>query len=402
MTRGTIWGAVVVLGLATLGLRWFVEMFEPVSVTRSTGVRDEARRDPYLALTRFLERMGRAVERTSDPHRLLSLDGPGVLVLDRRRAYHLSTERAGAVRQWVEEGGYLILVPEIDGTPDLLVDDLDLEWATPAGDATAESEEVDDAVDAAAGVPDTPGRPDRKRTPLPALPETTTVRVPGAGRPLTIDGYRGLEPGDITPVWTAGNGPWGQQVMHLSVGSGAVTVVVDFDRLTHNTGLGHRDHAEFVWQLIQRYGPAGPVVLLSRLDVPSLWDWLFTSARAALAAGLLALVLWIWHVAPRFGGVILQPPPDRRQLHEHLTAVGRFLWRQQGPEVWLGVMRAALAEKVVRRVTPAALGRERVHAVAVQTGLPAGVVARALEGPAHDAATFIAAAQALQSLDRKL
>lgn len=376
MTRVTIWGSVAALAAAAAGLMWFVATFEPMAVRRREAPQAAARRDSYLALGRFLMRMGRPLQRSEDAQTLDRLDARGVLVLDRGRASHLTPARLQRVWTWVAGGGYLIVAPEPADEPDPLLGALGLERAE---------------RDSAASAEDGPTPPSRE------------VRLPGAPRPLAVAPFAGFTPGRIAPAWSAGATTDGRvQVLHYDRGQGSVTVVDGLDVVMSNASIGDHDHAELVWRLIDRYQPSGPVTLLTGLETVTLFGWLAVHARAALAAGGVALLLWLWQIVPRFGGVLPPPAADRRQLHEHLSAVGRLVWKQGGPAAWIPVMRGAVADRIANR-WPAAPGGDDDHGIlAAHTGLTPSEIDLALRGEPRDSEQFIKTARALQQLERRL
>lgn len=384
MTRRLVWLGVLVLALLALGSAWFLHNFERVPVKEREAPQREARQNPYLALERFLARMGRPVLRESNAQALDRLPPGGVLFLDKGRRHHLTPARQAALLRWVQEGGYLLLVPEFQGVPDPLLEALGAEWfEAPETDA-----EEDDP-------------PARKP---PRLPPQLIVRVPGSDTALAADFRFGLVPGSPEPEWQAGHPDHGQQLLHYARGRGHVAVVVGLDGMLSNWRIGERDHAELLWALLQRYQPQGTVMLVSRLEVPSLWDWLAESAWAACIAAAALLVLWLWRIVPRFGPIAPELPPARRELREHLAAVGRFLWRSGGLGHWLAVARGSfLARLALRHPAIAALpAGEQAAALAQLTGRPAQHIAAALHGPAATPAAFTEALRLLQRIQSRL
>lgn len=374
MNHRLIWsvaGVVVCLGIV---VAWFFNTFERVSVTRRDAPQAEARENPYLAFERFLGRMGRPVTRTTDADILHRLPVPGTLILDRGRAYHLTYARQVALLQWVTSGGYLILVPEVSGTPDPLVDMFDLIWT----DTLLESED------------------------LPPKPSRRPVLIPGAERPLTVAFQDGLTAVGEDPEWAATDPNYGAHVLHFVHGEGAATVIARLDALVSNSGIADYDHAELVASLLERYQPNGAVVLLTRLGIPTLGEWLVARAPHALASGVLLLGLWLWSVVPRFGVVVPEPSPDRRDLHEHLLAVGRFVRKRGGGDVWLTIVRSAVKGALVRRHPSSGTGDDDLAARALHTGIPLADLSHAFTGDGSRTDRLVATMRALQRVERSL
>jgi len=385
MNRRVIGGAVGVVVCLGLVASWFLNTFERVPVSRRDAPQAGARENPYLALERFLARMGRQVTRTTEADILQRLPAPGALILDRGRAYHLTGPRQEALMEWVNSGGYLILIPEAPGTPDPVVDMFDLVWT----DVLLESESDDEV----------PGEPQSK---LPPKPSQRPVVVPGAARPLTVAFQGGLTPVGEDPEWAATDPNYGAHVLHFAYGQGSVTVVARLDALLSNNGIADYDHAELVSTLLQRYQPNGAVVLLTRLGIPRLGEWLVAHAPLALASSALLLAIWLWSVVPRFGVVIPKPSPDRRELHEHLLAVGRFVRKRGGGDVWLTIVRAAVKGALVRRHLSYGLGGDDLATLATHTGIPLADLTQAFTGDGIRADRLVVTMRALQRVERSL
>lgn len=489
-----ILGAVV---LAACGW-WISTHFERVAVTRDTPPEPEAQHNPYLALERFMTRMGRSIVSTGDVRTLDKLPPHGVLILDRHHRAILGQERLKALFDWVGKGGYLIVVPEDGDEPDPVMAYLHVHWdddaqgscddcrddtdvpgegaapasapaATPgpsaAAGASAASGPAASPARAGAGallpasmpasapvLASAPGAPansaaasapraasapaaapatdtggddsgdaggddasgndeaddgddDGADAPAPPRPKTFPALIPGATRAQTIAmQYSGLAPGDIQPVWEVlmdDNSAW---LLDYRYGLGNVSLVASLDDVLSNDSIADYDHAEFFWKLLQHFQPTGPVTLMTHLPVPDLFDWLVDSAWAASLSGLVLLVLWLWQIAPRFGGTAPDLPPSRRELREHLNAVGRFVWRSEGLGRWLEVARTAFRERLAMRhpAIAAMSAHEQADALARLTALPREEILHALTAGAGNASEFTAMLRTLKHLKHNL
>jgi hypothetical protein len=385
MSRRALWilgGMVLSLGLVG---SWFLNTFERVPVPRRDAPQAEARQNPYLALERFLSRMGRSVARTTEADILHRLPAPGTLILDRGRAYHLTDLRQEALMRWVSGGGFLILVPETPNTPDPVADLFDLVWTS----SLRGSEDGDDPL--AEPQPTQPPRPSQR-----------AVVVPGASRPLTVAFQDGLTALGEAPVWAATDPNHGAHVLHFAYGRGSVTVVAHLDALVSNDRIADYDHAELVSTLLERYQPTGAIVLLTRLGIPSLGEWLVAQAPLALWSAALLLIVWLWNVVPRFGPVVPEPSPDRRELREHLLAVGRFVRKQGGGQAWLTIVRSAVEGALVRRHPSYRPGVDNPVMLAARTGIPAADLIQAFTGDGTRADGLVTTMRALQRVERSL
>lgn len=400
MKRRLLWITVLGIALVVLGAVAFFALFEEVPVTRQEAAQAEAQRNPYLALERFMQRMQRPLTRDNDATLLDRLPaGGGVLILDINRRVHLTPERLARLLAWVEAGGYVIAAPEWQGEDRLLAH---FGLVRPERKEPAAVVDEDDEAEAEAPAP-----PPKAKAVKPSrrAPETVNVTVPGSPRALTIEFRRfNFTTGQRQPEWAVSSTDFGPNVLHFKHGRGAVTVLP----LSHftNTMIGRHDAAELMWTLVQTYQPQGkgPLILMTRLHLPTLWEWLAGPAQAALIAGLLLLALWLWRIIPRFGPLAPEPEPHRRQLREHLTAVGRYVWRAGGLAHWLQIAREAFFTRLkVRQPSLAQLPPDRLPAALSQlTQRPATLIASTLYGRADSMHDFTIAMRTLRNLERSI
>jgi len=389
MRRSAVLVSLTMALLAVLAATWFFHNFEEVTEKERTQPEVEALRNPYLALERFLARMGRPAERRIDARFLDTLSPGGVLILDAGRQGHLMPQRLARLLSWVEGGGHLIAAPERAGK-DPLLERFGVRLAAPAKVFSGPMVEGADPAHCA------------------PLARQIAVNIPGAARTLYADPpyYRGVQAGKVEPAWAAGAPGQGAQYLHFAHGAGQVTFVAGLAGQFGNRAIGRCDHAEILWALLQAYPSQSnsPVRLMTRLEFPSLWQWLVGSAWAAVLSGLALLLLWLWRVVPRFGAPLPDPEPERRQLREHLVAVGRYVWRSGGLDYWLLVAREAfLARLALRHPALATLPPvEQAEALARLTRRPAAMIADALHKPAGPLSSFTSAMRTLQNLERSL
>lgn len=352
------------------GGAWFYFNFERVPGRERVGFQGEARRNPFLAAMRLIERMG---VRTREARRVTDLDvlpPGGTLILARHRA-GLTKPRVERILSWVAAGGHLILEAEGYRDPDALLDAL--------------------------GVM----RRELRLRP-PARPSDITL--PHATAPLRVYfGYR-MDLIDLKrQAAVAVDDHWSVLLLHFARGRGSVTVLNGLGFMS-NDHIGEHDHAEFVWQLV-RFNPSTHEVLVApKLRTPSPVAWLADQAwPVAVIAGLL-LALWLWRIVPRFGPLQPDPPPARRQLLDHLRASGLFHWNSGGAARLLAAAREVCMSRVGRNHPEIASlpALERAARLAALSGLPGQDIAFALEGVPAQPAQFTAVIRTLQAVGEKL
>lgn len=398
MSRRIVWGGLAVLVFTVLLGLWLSTRFEQVPVDRWTPPGKEARRDDYLAMGRFLQTMGRPLHRAAGAEQLDHLAPGSVLLLDKQRRTHLTPARTQHLLDWVKQGGYLIVAGEASGIKDPLLEFFQVNCGCNVSAKGHPRDAEDNTL-----VPD----PEAATKKASQAPESIAVTIPGAARALQVDfAYSHLALGEIEPEWRAGATGFSEQILHFRHGAGHVTVLASLDRLFDNRHIGHRDHAELLWTLLQTYQPdrSRPLILMTRVSRLSLWTWLSREALPAMLAAAVLIGLWLWSVVPRFGQTLPVAPPARRELREHLAAIGRYVWRVGGLDFWLQTARESCRERLAVR-HPGLLDlapEDQARALADLTQRPVGLIAAALFQPAATPQAFTQALRTLRNLERTL
>lgn len=371
-----LYGLLFVLGVG--GVLWFFDHFERRTTQIPVGYSAEARRNPWLALERYLMRGGIQVESLAGRAPLSDFP-PTTDTLVVRGLGPLNATRRAALRRWMEEGGHLVVevrrLWDEDARPrdDLLADfgiRLQVE---------SDEKRLQEGLDVSAF-----------EIPVPDVPRPLMV----AFDPRYHLAAEGEAPGDLTVGGRL-------RLVERPVGAGRLTVVSDSGFMT-NAEIGHQDHAFFAARLVAPT-PGGKVWLIYDSAVPWLGALIWSAApQAVISVGVLLLV-WLWSLGVRLGPLRSESHARQRDLLEHLDASGDFLWRQG---------RAAHLVETSRRRILAAWVRRHPHlehsdrnaqadAIAESTGWSAERVSRALFTRAEDAAGFVEQARLLQSLWRR-
>jgi hypothetical protein len=399
-SRRVIWSGVAAVSLAVIVGAWVLSHFDRETYEARTPPGREARRDPWLAAERLLARMGWQVDAAQEAATLDRLPPGGALLLSNEREYHLTPTRAASLLDWVANGGYLIADASGVGPNDAVLRafDVKLRPARPVGSRDPS--------------PDDEGARERRaRDTEPEEARYRGVGIPGYGRVLrmrAID-WVPLYAGERAPAWRtpgrtdrAGNAS--DEILEFAHGRGHVTLINGLWRFSGPAALDAEDHAEILVALLATHHVQGAVRILTRLDTPSLFEWLRDNAAAALASMVVLIAFWVWHIVPRFGVVRAPPALERRSLVEHLRAIGRFLWRQKAGAVMLDAARANVRRRLAQRgvaaadASPASVSQ----ASATALGLSASAVADALTAAPGSPDEFTAHMQTLAEIDRRL
>jgi len=202
--------------------------------------------------------------------------------------------------------------------------------------------------------------------------------------------------------WTADTHA-GPQLAVLERGAGHVVIATSM-RFLRNAAIGSHDHAELAW-LVVGADATRPIGIYNEPHRLSVLDWLLEHARAALAGASLFLAAWLWRVVPRFGPLVRESAPGRRQLLEHLRAAGRHQWMSGNASGLYAAAREACLARVLRAHPEAAglTAEATARRLGEILGLPSAEIESALAAQSfRNAHAFARAISTLQGLHSRL
>lgn len=376
MTRARI----VVLALAAAAVlaglgSWLAPRLERVEIETVDNISERARRNPFLALERFLGRLGHEVE---TGHRAELLDralAPGDTVIVAFSDEVFTTARSRRLLAWIEAGGHLVL--ELDGE----------RWADGEPPANLLLDRIGVWAERLAG-PD--GPPPLRAHRLQAGHESFAVEL--ALRDALLDDSASAE------AWTVDGHP---QVLRYRHGHGRLTVLTT-RAPWRNDAIGKAEHAALLAALLGR--PHGRVWVLYRVQATSLAELLWRHGTPALIALAVALGLALWALYDRFGPLEHGSAMRRRSLGEHVQALAAFGWRHGRAAGLLHAARAALRQRAESR-HPGFQRRSpdgQVAWLAERIGREPAEVRRALEAEARRPEQLIGMVRLLQQMRNSL
>lgn len=366
--------AVGVLAVVAGGVAWFLHTYEKVEKQVALPARGEAAYNPLYALKRALQADGVSVDSRQRldlaAHRLQP--GDSVLILGDPR--NLTPVDTRGLLEWVASGGHLLLrTPQGRWEKDLSVPLLQELGVRPLAETV-------------------------KCEPLQVEGEDHHVEFCNGLR-FTFDG--------VEPLLAWGDLANGYVHARLAHGRGQVDVLADFDFLTNNKARGagpfaldddpmsgglrdgpHRALARNV--LAPNYG-RGTVHLVYAAQMPSLLSSVLRQGWPVWAPLLLALLVWLWSRAQRFGPWLPAPLEGRRSLLEHVRASGEHLSRYNRRVLLYVAVRNAFQARLRRRDPLIAVldGEPLASALSQRLELPVNSVRAALQVPtSHDRQAF--------------
>jgi hypothetical protein len=208
-------------------------------------------------------------------------------------------------------------------------------------------------------------------------------------------------PRRATPTWSLASAST-LRAVRLPVGRGTVTLH-DFEPLMSNRWLSSADNAALSAAVLQLH-PGQVIWVVDDESQPMLPLWIWEHARPAVLLGALALVLWLWRRAVRFGPGVATADLARRSVGEQVHGIAGFLRRRE-PASLHRAARRALEDLARRHVADYEQLDEaqRVAVIADLASLPAAPLAAAMRpGPTSPAAQWLAACATLEHARRAL
>ncbi len=374
--RVLILALVTVLVVAGLAY-WIVPHIETYERETVEDIAEKVRRNPFLAMERFLVRLGHGVE-TSRRSEVLDVP-PGArdtIVMEFSEEL-FTAGRTQRLIEWLERGGHLVLEinwagwDEDDVPENELLERLDLR--------VPEIPEDDLAEDGESHEP--------KAATLHAGPQAFAVDS-WLGDPWVVDGSGSAEP------WRIDGAP---AVLRYRLGAGRLTLIPD-RTIWNNDRIGQYDHAALLAAVLGT--PRGKVWTLYQVKVDNLLQIIWRHAAVAVSALALTLVLALWALYNRFGPLRIPEYRRRRSLGEHVQAMANFAWRHGRAGNLLAAARAALRHRAEMRHpgfqyrTPA----DQYAWLAERIQVPPAAVHHALETKTERPEALVGAVTLLQKL----
>lgn len=306
----------ILIGLAVMAIviyavYWFFENFERREYEYREGLSTEARRNPFLAAQRYLNKLEFDAKTVQGRNWITNPPtGNGALMVN-HIGPNLLEPQEERLLNWVSRGGQLILIPhrswvsEDHFTGNRLFERLGIELHIRSPDEESEDLDSEHSWDG-------------------FKEDIVDVETEGLKDTLNVifDAYRSLEDTQNRAEWRLA-GEHGVHLLEWSHGKGLITILSD-NRFMRNTDLGDHDNAWFLSYLLQNQKQ---IWFLHDSRVPSLLLLLWQYAFYPILLMLLAVIFWMWHVSIPLGARIFPQVLIRRNLLEHLDAVASFRWR---------------------------------------------------------------------------
>ncbi len=408
---GLLVGTLLFAALLYAALNWF----EFVDDREWTGASGEARTNPYLAVQRLFTKLEAPPVIVRASEELDRLPANATLILGDRRLSRMTAKRIQYIKQWVEQGGRLVVEAEQPRYNDPLLKAYGIQrkrlvWTTKDGlverplhrsqDADVDDNDEDDFE---SEIEEESLFADIFRRVLEKPKPADFTLANGEVFSAVFRPYQNLEATNPPEGAYIGRDPHGIRLIEFASGKGYVTILTNFDFMVRQH-IEEADHAALAWRLVGEPGPSTPIIFSAQLEAPSLANWLWQNVWMTIAGLVMLLLLWIARILPRFGPLIPDTAPARRNLAEHWQAAGRYLARQSDWHHLLLDARLHFQARLKRRhpVYAAMPPDQQVTALAHATAMPEAFVEKALMQGADSPATFLDAIHKLFALSQVL
>jgi hypothetical protein len=381
------WGLRALIAAMLLGLvAWLASCTEWAEVEVPTPARGEAARNRHYAAQALLRRLGTTV---ATPENLAQLPPAGATLLLTSWHWDIFPERAQRLRQWVEDGGQLVIFSD-NLNQKQLKGWLPVRWLEPPrrqkprDDEAADAEENEDSDEDDIEAAEPRQMAVLRRLKMPchdtAEPDSVAPHYAGTARHYKLCGfiYSGWKLQPNGPALWSIDGRDGPLLLRVAKGRGTVTVIQPVGLLDNDRVLQSDNGLAAVAALQARRGST--VWFVTEEARPSLLAWLWQEAAAVVLFAAAALVLALWRGARRFGPLAALAATGRRSMAEQIAGTAQFL-RKQGPEALLAAQIRALeaaARSHIRLYDTLDRG-QRAAAIARHTGQDAAALSSALD-----------------------
>lgn len=272
---------------------WLYQNLVEKETTFRTPPSAEARQNPLLAAQRMFQALQQETASVRGTELLQALPSHNDTLLVYQHNTPFTQERFERLWQWVEQGGHLIL--DLSQLSDEQRDISSFRiLAELAVEIDRDGARLRDLVEVDFDLQDGP----------------VTVRF---DTPFTLLDTSGRAIGSVSA-------DQGYHLLQYEVGVGQITLINDLEMIS-NDRIGDHEHAYFAFLLARSNGK---LWLLYDPFRKSLFALLLEHAGSVLLSLLLLGLAWVWQGARRFAPLQTEPSRIRRDLMQHVVAVGAF------------------------------------------------------------------------------
>lgn len=408
--------ALVFVLVASLGFMWFFNNFERKETEIRTRQSPEARQNPLLAATLFLQELGIEAESHRGRDLLVNLPPPGEALFIYKQSGALSPTQLDNLYEWIDSGGHLIIAPKemLSSEKDEARDDdlisrmgVTLRYSKKKSncgcDSDEDSDNNEDEVELVEDAPvnlENPGEDvDLESTDQDEIESdfTDTIFTMLDGMKLEIDfsSYTHLEEGWKDPAFSiASLDQEGAYLLQYEYGSGKVTVLAE-SSIFNNTELEGAGHSYLLAWLVKENHK---VWLLYSNNVVGIYTLLYKNLPRFLFSFFGFVVFFIWMFQYRVGALRGYKEVGRRNVLAHIDGIGRYHWRLDQAATMLARTRESVINYWTQRMPDNGIKKMDLDKVAELSGMNEEDVKTGFYGKVKSGDDLIAVCRCLQKL----
>ncbi len=396
MDKRTIQAIVVVLIVAGLCVGLFFLFFEKAERQIETFGCAEARRNPFLAASKFLDKAGIPASSSNQREFLNELPPVQDMILIHKPGSNYPEDRQDQIVAWVESGGTLVVNNNFSGQNgyQLLerfgiffqLPDSDKDTASKK-DKSKESHSDDDSKDN-----------DECKC---SEKETIDDIFYGKEMALAFSSARALPLLESSShAMTSFVGKYGAHILQKSVGDGQLIVVSD-DRFLQNSMIGENDHAYFLLKLSENQNK---VWILYNSIMPSMMKLVFTKMPYMVVSLGILIIFTFLFLTIRIGPLYPLNDYSNRNIIEHLLSAGHFVRKKDRSNQQIKKSRDTLEKKIATKYLyfPKKKRTEQIQLISKWAQMPVTDVLTALDLPVKTTSEYIKTTMLIKKIEDEI
>jgi len=409
----------VVLLVSSLTVMWFLNNFERKDDEIRTRQSPEARQNPLLAATLFLQKLGIEAESHRGRDLLVNLPPAGDALFIYKQSGALSPTQLTNMYEWIDAGGHLIIAPKVvlSNKKDEAGDDdlvsrmgVTLRYSNSKSDCGCDSDkdsedtesetELDEDATIAEEKSENPDEENELESTdpddtEPDFIETVSAELSGVKLDIDFSNYTHLEEGWKDSDFSLGSSEQdGAYLLQYKYGSGKISVLAE-NSIFNNRALENTGHSYLLGWLVK---DNPKVWLLYSNNVVGIFTLVYQNLPRFLFSLAGFIIFFIWMYQYRIGALRGHEKEGRRNVLAHIDGMGRFNWGMDRASTLLARTREPAINYWTQRALDKTSGEIDIERVAKLSGMDKQEVTKALYDKVETEQDLIVVCLCLQKL----
>ena len=396
MDKRTIQAIVVVLIVAGLCVGLFFLFFEKAQRQIETFGSAEARRNPFLAASKFLDKAGIPASSSNQREFLNELPPVQDMILIHKPGSNYPEDRQDQIVAWVESGGTLVINNNFSGQNGYqLLERFGIFFQLPDSDKDTASKK--DKREERHSDDDSKDKDECKCS------EKETIDDIFYGKELAL----AFSSAKALPLLESSShamisfvGKYGAHILQKSVGDGQLIVLSD-DRFLQNSMIGENDHAYFLLKLSENQEK---VWILYNSIMPSLMTLVLTKMPYMVVSLGILIIFTFLFLTIRIGPLYPLNDYSNRNIIEHLLSAGHFVRKKDRSNQQIKKSRDTLEKKIATKYLyfPKKKRTEQIQLISKWAQMPVTDVLTALDLPVKTTSEYIKTTMLIKKIEDEI